>query len=108
MLGANPSLHVFRVGFQLYGQLKYSLHEGMEVLGSTAILMASQATRLDKDSSVMVQDEHAPLRSNLVRVLSSGTKTFTLGFYQFPFPFLFVSSLSSVLPPQYLLICIQL
>ena len=30
----------------------------MEVLGSTAILMASQATRLGKSSSVIVQDKY--------------------------------------------------
>ena len=52
MLGANHSLCVIGVGFQLYGQLKKSPHNGMGVLGSTAILAASQATRLDKGSSV--------------------------------------------------------
>ena len=30
----------------------------MGVLGNTAVLTASQATRLGKGSSVMVQDEH--------------------------------------------------
>jgi len=29
MLGANYSLYVFGVGFQLYGQLKKSLHDGI-------------------------------------------------------------------------------
>ena len=58
ILGANHLLHVFGVGFQLYGQLKKSLHDSTRVLGSTAVLMASQATRLGKGSSVMVQDEH--------------------------------------------------
>jgi len=32
----------------------------MGVLGSTVILMASQATRLGKSNSVIVQDEHTP------------------------------------------------
>ena len=51
---------VIEVGFQLYSQLKKSLHNGMGVLGSTAVLMAIQATRLGKGSSVMVRDEHMP------------------------------------------------
>ena len=54
MLGANHSLCVIGVGFQLYGQLKKSSHDSMGVLGSTAVLMASQATRLGKGSSVTV------------------------------------------------------
>ena len=42
-LGVNSLLHIFGVGFQLYGQLKYSLHEGMGVLGgSTAYLVLYQ------------------------------------------------------------------
>jgi len=45
-------------GFQLYGQLKKSSHDGTGVLGSTAVLMASQATRLGKGSSVTARDEH--------------------------------------------------
>lgn len=57
MLEANPSLCVFGVGFQLYSQLKYSLHESIGVLDSTAVLMVSQTTRLDKDSSIIVWDE---------------------------------------------------
>jgi len=40
-LGANHLLCIFGVGSQLYSQLKKSLHDGMEVLGSTAVLMAS-------------------------------------------------------------------
>jgi len=54
MLGANHLLWIIGVGFQLYGQLKKSLHDGMGVLGSTAVLTVSQATRLGKGSSVMV------------------------------------------------------
>ena len=53
-------LWVIGVGFQLYSQLKKSLHNGTGVLGSTAISTASQATRLGKSSSVTVQDEHVP------------------------------------------------
>jgi len=53
MLGANYLLWVIGVGFQLYDQLKKSLHDGTGVLGSTAILTASQFTRLGKGSSVM-------------------------------------------------------
>jgi len=34
--------------------------DGMGVLGSTAVSMASQATRLGKGSSVMAQDERMP------------------------------------------------
>jgi len=64
MLGVNRSLCIFRVGFQLYSQLKQSLHEGTGVLGSTAVSTASQATRLGKGSSVIVQDECTPLRSD--------------------------------------------
>jgi len=59
-LGANHLLRVIGVGFQLYGQLKKSPHDGTEVLGSTAVLMVSQATRLSKGSSVTAQDEHMP------------------------------------------------
>ena len=58
MLGANHSLCVFGVDFQLYGQLKKSSHNGMEVLGSSAVSTASQATRLGKSSSVTVRDKH--------------------------------------------------
>jgi len=53
MLGFNSSLHVIGVGFQLYGQLKKSPHDSMGVLGSSAVSMASQTTRLGKGSSVM-------------------------------------------------------
>jgi len=53
MLGANHSLQVIGVGFQLYSQLKKSPHNGIGVLGSTVVSMVSQATRLDKGSSVM-------------------------------------------------------
>jgi len=60
MLGANHSLRVIEVGFQLYGQLKKSPHDGMGVLGSTAVSTASQATRLGKGSSVIAWDEHMP------------------------------------------------
>jgi len=60
MLGANHSLRVIGVGFQLYGQLKKSPHDGMGVLGSTAVSTASQATRLGKGSSVTARDEHMP------------------------------------------------
>ena len=60
MLGVNSSLHVIGVGFQLYDQLKKSPHNGTGVLGSTAVLTASQATRLGKGSSVTAQDEHVP------------------------------------------------
>jgi len=60
MLGANYLLQVIGVGFQLYGQLKKSLHDGMGVLGSTTVSTMSQATRLDKGSSVTVWDEHIP------------------------------------------------
>jgi len=58
-LGVNSSLRVIGVGFQLYGQLKKSPHDGTGVLGSSAVLMANQTTRLGKDSSVTTQDEHA-------------------------------------------------
>jgi len=57
MLGANHSLRVIGVGFQLYGQLKKSPHDSTGVLGSTAVSMASQATRLGKGSSVTARDE---------------------------------------------------
>jgi len=53
MLGVNSSLCVIGVSFQLYGQLKKSPHDGTGVLGSSAVLMASQTTRLGKGSSVM-------------------------------------------------------
>ena len=58
-LGVNRSLYVIRVGFQLYGQLKKNSHDGMEVLGSSAVSMASQTTRLGKGSSVTTRDERA-------------------------------------------------
>ena len=60
MLGVNHSLSVFGVSFQLYGQLKKSPHNGMGVLDSSAVLIASQTTRLDKGSSITAQDEHVP------------------------------------------------
>jgi len=60
MLGANHSLWVIGVGFQLYSQLKKSPHDGMGVLDNTAVSMASQATRLGKGSSVMARDECVP------------------------------------------------
>jgi len=60
MLGANHLLRVIGVGFQLYGQLKKSSHDGMRVLGSTTVSMVSQATRLGKGSSVTARDEHMP------------------------------------------------
>ena len=53
MLGVNSSLRVIEVGFQLYRQLKKSPHDSMGVSGSSAVLMASQTTRLGKDSSIM-------------------------------------------------------
>jgi len=40
-LGVNHSLCVIGVGFQLYGQLKKSPHDGMGVLGSFAVSTAS-------------------------------------------------------------------
>jgi len=63
MLGVNSSLHVIGVGFQLYGQLKKSLHDGTGVLGSSAVSTASQTTRLGKSSSVMTWDERTSWRS---------------------------------------------
>jgi len=59
MLGVNSSPRVIGVGFQLYGQLKKSPHDGMGVLGSSAVSTANQTTRLDKDSSVTTRDKHA-------------------------------------------------
>jgi len=58
MLGVNCLLRVIGVSFQLYGQLKKSLHDGIGVLGSSAISIASQTTKLGKDSSVTIQDEY--------------------------------------------------
>jgi len=60
-LGANHLLRVIGVGFQLYGQLKKSPHDGTGVLGSTTVSMASQATRLGKGSSVTARDERVAL-----------------------------------------------
>jgi len=56
-------LCVIGVGFQLYSQLKKSPHDGMGVLGSSAVLTASQTTRLGKGSSAMTQDKHMSKRS---------------------------------------------
>jgi len=58
-LGVNSSLRVIGVGFQLYSQLKKSPHDSTGVLGSSAVSTANQTTRLDKDSSVTMQDECA-------------------------------------------------
>jgi len=58
MLGVDSSLYVIEVSFQLYGQLKKSPHDSTEVLGSSAVSMVSQTTRLDKGSSVTTQDKH--------------------------------------------------
>ena len=52
MLGVNSSLWVIGVGFQLYGQLKKSPHDGIGVLDRSAVSTANQTTRLGKDSSV--------------------------------------------------------
>jgi len=53
MLGVNHLLHVIEVSFQLYSQLKKSPHDGIGVLGSSAISIVSQTTRLGKGSSVI-------------------------------------------------------
>ena len=58
MLGVDSSLYVIEVSFQLYGQLKKSPYDSTEVLGSSAVSMVSQTTRLDKGSSVTTQDKH--------------------------------------------------
>jgi len=60
MLGANHSLHIIGVSFQLYSQLKKNLYNGTGVLGSTTVSTTSQATRLDKGSSVTAQDKCVP------------------------------------------------
>jgi len=52
MLGANHLLCIFGIGFQLYSQLKKSLHNSIGVLDRSAVLTASQTTRLDKSSSI--------------------------------------------------------
>jgi len=57
MLGVNSSLCDIGVSFQLYSQLKKSPHDSMGVLGSSAVLMASQTTRLGKGSSVTTRDK---------------------------------------------------
>ena len=59
-LGANHSLRVIGVGFQLYSQLKKSPYDGMGVLDSTIISTVSQATRLGKGNSIMARDECVP------------------------------------------------
>jgi len=59
MLGVNSLLCVIGVSFQLYGQLKKSPHNSIGILGSSAVLTASQTTRLGKDSSVTMRDECA-------------------------------------------------
>jgi len=58
MLEVNCLLRVIGVSFQLYGQLKKSPHDGVGVLGSSAISIASQTTKLGKGSSVTIQDEY--------------------------------------------------
>ena len=63
MLGVSSLLRVIGVGFQLYGQLKKSPHDSMGVLGSSAVSMVSQTTRLGKGSSVTIWDERASWRS---------------------------------------------
>jgi len=54
-LGVNSSLHVIRVSFQLYSQLKKSPYDSTGVLGSFAVSTASQTTRLGKGNSVMIK-----------------------------------------------------
>jgi len=63
MLGANHSLRVIEVGFQLYSQLKKSPHDSTGVLGSTTVSMVSQTTRLGKSNSVTAWDERMPYGS---------------------------------------------
>ena len=60
VLGVNSSLCVIGISFQLYGQLKKSPYDGTGVLGSSAVSMVSQTTRLGKGSSIMARDEHVP------------------------------------------------
>jgi len=59
MLEVNSLLRVIGIGFQLYSQLKKSPHDSTGVLGSSAVSMVSQTTRLGKGSSVTTQDEDA-------------------------------------------------
>ena len=56
-LEVDSLLHIIGVGFQLYGQLKKSPHDGTGVLGSSAVSTASQTTRLGKGSNVTMQDK---------------------------------------------------
>jgi len=56
-LEVDSLLHIIGVGFQLYGQLKKSPHDSTGVLGSSAVLTASQTTRLGKGSNVTIQDK---------------------------------------------------
>ena len=80
MLGVNSSLCVIGVGFQLYGQLKKSPHNSMGVLGSSAVLTASQTTRLGKGSSVTMRDNACLGDSITVRSTSSGFLNMLLSF----------------------------
>jgi len=95
----------------LYGQLKKSPHDGTGVLGSSAVLTASQTTRLDKGSSVTTRDERMSWRFyyseiylewilKYIIIISFGLLNCTL---LFP---LFISKLSFIfdhLPSAYLL-----
>jgi len=56
----------------LYSQLKKSLYDGIEVLGKSAVLTASQTTRLGKGSSVTMQDKCAIRDPIIVRLTLSG------------------------------------
>jgi len=59
MLEVNSLLRIIGISFQLYSQLKKSPHNGTEVLGSSAVSMASQTTRLGKGGSVTMRDKCA-------------------------------------------------
>ena len=93
-------LCVFGVGFQLYNQLKESPHDGMRVLGSSAILTASQTTRLGRNSTW--HEINTCLRDPIVRSTSSEfIKTLLLIFFSYSsvlsFIPLFLSSLCDLI-----------
>ena len=73
MLGVNSLLHVIGVSFQLYSQLKKSPHDGTGVLGSSAVSMVSQTTRLDNVRGPLTHmtPERPPLPPNIISLCSS-------------------------------------
>ena len=78
----------------MYGQLKKSPHNGMGVLGSSAVSTVSQATRLGKGSSIMARDEC------VVMLLENFLQKCSMEYTLYPWISLLESTLETSYKPQ--------